>query len=132
MIDTSQRQELKDYLCDSIRLIPTAQFKVIGNVGAGGEVLGVVGYDNFTRRMCEMHIAGETGWLTRKMIWSMFHYPFIYCDLSIVMSKVSSANTKSLEVVRRLGAQLECTIKDGCEDGDMCLFSLRKENCRWI
>lgn len=131
MIDTSQRQELQDYLVGAIKLVPTRNFKVIANV-VDGRILGAVGYDNWSAKMCEMHIAGETGWLTRKLIWVMFHYPFVHCGLDIVMSRVSSANTKSLEVVRRLGAQLECQIKGGCEDGDLCLFSLRKENCRWI
>jgi RimJ/RimL family protein N-acetyltransferase len=45
---------------------------------------------------------------------------------------ISSSNKRSIKFVEHLGFTLEATLKDACKDGDMLLYSMTKEKCRWL
>lgn len=104
----------------------------ISRVSARGEFLGGIIYTNFTGSMVMMHMAGIKNWSSPELVWLAFDYPFLQLGVKKVMCTVGSDNTRSLGIIERLGFSLEHAIEDGVPDGYLLLFSMLRENCRWL
>lgn len=115
------------WLCERIGLIPTCHLQVLVHK-IKDEIVGVVGYDNWTGSCCDIHWAGHC-W-TPRFLAAVFYYPFVIEDCKIVLAKIPSDNVESSKLVGRLGFQRIASICDGHPDGYMHIFMLRRENCK--
>lgn len=131
MIKCDDQEWLVAWLCERVGLVPTPHVRAIGNV-RNGELLGVVGYDNWTGTCCEMHMAGKPGWLTYDFIKYAFEYPFIQGNCKLVIGKVASGSTTALDIDRRLGFKEVLVIPDAHPDGALHVFIMRREDCKWL
>ena len=111
--------------------MPDASF-AIGYLNSKQHLIGGVLFDHYNGATIEIHIAGKPGWLTRKLIYSVFDYAFDRANANKIIGRVSSANTKSLKLALRFGFCHEATIKAGMPDGDLLLVTLAREQCRWL
>jgi RimJ/RimL family protein N-acetyltransferase len=125
-------ERLVEYLCEAIGLVPTPHIQVIGRTNGEGKLVGVVGYDNWNEVACEMHMAGEPGWITREFMRVAFDYPFNKAGLNMVLARVPCGNPVALEIDKRLGFELECTLIGAHQDGALHILSMRREDCRHI
>lgn len=98
-----------------------------------GNLAGGVLYQGHTGASIQMHVAGfAPHWLSRDMLWMVFHYPFVQLGVKKVFGQVGVHNTKALEFDRKLGFKEEVRIADVYPEGDMALMSMYKEDCKWL
>ncbi len=125
------RMVLFEFLEDRIGLMWTPDFQALGRV-VGGKLVGVCGFNSFNGASCQMHMAGDRGWITRGMIETAFRYAFILRGLNVVFGVVPSGNVEALDVDRRLGFTELVTVPGAHPDGALHLLQMRREACRWI
>jgi RimJ/RimL family protein N-acetyltransferase len=107
-----------------------ANSQSIGLKQNGEFVAGVI-YENWNGRSIICHIA-ISGRLTPKYLAVIFDYPFNVCDVKKIIVPVDATNLKSVILVEKMGFTEEARIKDGMADGDMILYTLAKENCKYL
>ena len=107
-----------------------ANSQSIGLKQNGEFVAGVI-YENWNRRTITCHIA-ISGRLTPRYLAVIFDYPFNVCDVKKIIVPVDATNLKSVNLVEKMGFTEEARIKDGMADGDMILYTLAKENCKYL
>lgn len=132
VFECANQDLLIDWLCKRVMLAPTSQIRALGRVNSSGQLIGVVGYDCWTGTACEMHMAGEPGWLNREFLWGAFDYPFNQAGCNMVLARVPSGNHRALSIDRRLGFRTEYILKGAHPDGALHILSMRKDECKWL
>jgi hypothetical protein len=132
IIDCDNQYELVDWLCGRLDLVPSPHITAIGSYNDEGRLIGVAGYDGFTGTACDMHMAGEPGWLSKRFLHYAFYYPFIEIGCKITIAKVSSGNIKALEMDKRMGFKEICVIPDAHPEGALHVLIMRREECKWL
>lgn len=135
MLISEPQLALSYWLCDRIGLTPTRDLMCIGQWDNDiEEIIGVVGFDGWSKSMVEMHSAGEPGryWLTKELLHKAFTFPFFGHGVNVVISRVSTGNPRAVKFNKGLGFKQQCLIKDGAEDGDLIIFAMHKADCRWL
>jgi len=107
-----------------------ANSQSIGLKQNGEFVAGVI-YENWNRRTITCHIA-ISGRLTPRYLAVIFDYPFNVCDVKKIIVPVDATNFKSVNLVEKMGFTEEARIKDGMADGDMILYTLAKNDCKYL
>lgn len=97
----------------------------------GGEMVAGVIYENWNRRSVTCHIAVQ-GLLTPAYLAAIFHYPFVHLGCDKIIAPVAEGNAESIRFVRNLGFREEARITDAHPDGDLILFTMRRDKCRFI
>ena len=132
MITTFNQEGLKDWICDRLRMTPTAHFQSIGSVSVEGILLGVVGFDNYNGSSCNLHIAGDEGFLTKNFVKAVFDYGFNELGCNVIICTVDGSNEKSLNLVKRFDFKEIAMIPDASRFGNMHIFTLHRKDCKWI
>jgi RimJ/RimL family protein N-acetyltransferase len=107
-----------------------ANSQSIGLKQNGEFVAGVI-YENWNRRTITCHIA-ISGRLTPRYLAVIFDYPFNVCDVKKIIVPVDATNSKSVNLVEKMGFTEEARIKDGMANGDMILYTLAKNDCKYL
>lgn len=104
----------------------------IGLLGESG-ISGCAYYTDCNRASIVLHCAGEgRNWLSREFLWFAFYYPFEQLQVRKIISPVESWNTDCKRFIENLGFTLEATLKNCSPGGDLLLYTLAKEDCRWL
>lgn len=99
----------------------------------GGELLAGVVYQNYNGVNVFTHIAGKgMCWLSRKFLWTIFDYPFNQLGCRRITATVLASNTTSRRFVEHLGFSLESTMRQAARDGDVLVYVMFREDCRWL
>ena len=100
----------------------------------GDEILCVVMYDNYNSANVNMHVASVPGkrWLVREYLWYCFYYPFEQLKVKRITGLVDSSNTEARKFDENLGFTLEATLKAAAPAGDMLVYCMTKQSCRWL
>lgn len=77
------------------------------------------------------HIA-VTGRFTREWLWFICYYPFVQLGCQVVIGLVPSTNLKARRFDEHFGFVLQAPIPQGDPDGDLLIYTLRKEDCRFL
>lgn len=98
-----------------------------------GLLAGVL-FEDWNGANIVMHVAALPGrhWLCREFLWYCFHYPFIELGVKRVTGIVPSTNLEARRFDEHLGFTLEATLKDAHPTGDLLIYVMRKEDCRWL
>lgn len=95
-------------------------------------VAGVM-FDNFNGRSISMHVAGDGGhWMTRDYARACFGYAFNQLGVNKIIGLVDSSNEAARRYDEHLGFHLEATITGAGNVGDLLIYSMTPEQCRWI
>lgn len=134
MIATQPQAPLAIWLCERIGYTPTPHFFCIGSVSdLDPNILrGVVGYDNFNGASCIMHMAGEPGWIDKRMLHAAFDYPFNVMGCDQVLALVPSDNEVALDIDKRLGFSVVVELEGAHPDGSLVLMRMRRNECKWL
>ena len=99
-----------------------------------GELVGGVVYDGWYGPNVFAHIAGKPGtrWLTRSFLYAMFQYPFVQLGVERITGPVPSTNLAAIRLDTHLGFVHEATLRGAVPDGDLLLFVMWKEKCRFL
>lgn len=96
----------------------------------GKLVAGVI-YENWNHKSIWCHIAID-GRLTPRYLAAIFDYPFNICQVEKIIVPVGSDNEESIRLVEKMGFAEEGRIKDARPEGDLILFTLSRDACRFI
>ena len=96
-----------------------------------GELIAGVIYENWNGRSIVCHIAVD-GKMTPSYLGAIFHYPFEFCGVDKIIAPIAESNTECMNLVRNMGFELEAELSEAHPDGSLFLFTMRKENCRFI
>lgn len=135
MIVKEPQDIIARWLCERIGYVPTAEFIAFANWDSERrEIIGAIGYDGWSVKMVEMHVAGEpdTYWLTKNMLKMAFHFPFNVHGREIIASRVSSSNIAAMRLNEKLGFKEQCRIEGGTQWGDLVIFAMNKSDCKWL
>jgi RimJ/RimL family protein N-acetyltransferase len=99
-----------------------------------GVLIAGVAYDNWNGSSLCMHVAAirPKTWLNRPFAWAAFSYPFDQLKVRKVIGLVSSKNEAAIRFNRSLGFVCEATLADASPDADLLLFTMTREQCRWL
>ena len=96
-----------------------------------GELVAGVIYENWNHKSIWCHIAID-GRLTPWYLAAIFDYPFNICQVEKIIVPVGSDNEESVRLVEKMGFTEEGRIKDARPEGDLILFTLSRDACRFI
>lgn len=110
----------------------SGEYEAIG-VEENGKIVGGFVYDGVvSETRCFMHCAGiGKNWLTKKLLLAAFAYPFNQLKVNVILGLISSKNVECIKFAKHIGFTLMTEIKDGSKDGDLLIFGLHKDNCKW-
>lgn len=79
------------------------------------------------------HLAGIGGkWMTREFLWFCFYYPFEQLKVNKILGLVESDNWEARQLDEHLGFHLEATLENAAPKGDLLIYSMTREQCRWL
>ncbi len=93
-------------------------------------VAGVI-YEQWNGRSLVAHMAAS-GRLTPAYVAAIFDYAYNVCGVHKVILPVASQNLRSGKFVRKLGFREEARIRDASPEGDIILYTLKKQDCRFL
>lgn len=80
-----------------------------------------------------VHVAGNGNrWPTREFLWFCSYYPFEQLGVSKVIAPVESTNLSSIRWTEHFGFILEATLKEAAPNGDLLLYTMTREQCKWL
>lgn len=96
-----------------------------------GQIVAGVAYNDYNGPNINAHIA-ITGAMTKTFLHTIFDYPFNQAKVKRITGLVGSGNEKGNNINLRLGFIEETRLKDCHPTGDMIVYVMRRENCRWL
>lgn len=103
----------------------------IGWVHEGILIAGAF-FENYNGQTVMGHIALDTHITPRKWMRFCFRYVFDQLKVKKVVGIVDSTNEKAIRYDKHLGYVHEATIKDGGRHGDSLIFTMTREQCRYL
>lgn len=108
------------------------QCVTFGNV-VGGKLVGAVMFDHYNGASMAVHCAGDGGkWITRDLLRAVFGYAFDHAKVNKLIGFVDSSNEAARKLDEHLGFTLESRISAAAPDGDLLLFTMTREQCRFL
>jgi hypothetical protein len=95
-----------------------------------GQLIAGTVYSNYSGRSICMHTAIER--MNREFLWYCFYYPFVQLKLIKVLGLVDSFNSAAIRLDEHLGFRREAVVKDAGRHGDLLIYSMTAEQCRWL
>ena len=96
-----------------------------------GEIVAGVIYDGWNKKSIVCHIAATES-LTATFLAKVFDYSFRQLQVHKMIATVSSKNFKSIRLVTHMGFKEEAKIKDAHPLGDIVIFTMTKEDCKFL
>lgn len=103
----------------------------IGRLVDGELVAGVL-YEDWNGANVMCHIAGAGNWATRHYLGVIFHYPFCQIGARRITVPVCSTNAKCIAMVERMGFTMEARLHRATPVGDLLLFVMFKDECKFL
>lgn len=99
-----------------------------------GELIAAVLVEDHNGPNCIMHVAAKenTRWCYPAFVRFCFLYVFEQLGCIRVTGLVDEANAAARRLDEHLGFELEATLKGAAPGGDLLVFVLWKDKCRWI
>lgn len=105
----------------------------LGLVEGGKYIAGVV-YNGPNGANAAIHVAARPGcnWLTREFLATVFYLPFCKWGLRRLTGLVAEGNQEARRFDEHLGFELETRLKGAHPSGDLLVYTMWKEHCKWI
>lgn len=133
-IMTGHNWELGPWMCERQGCAWMGVGETIGLMDADNSPLAVACFDNYNKVNINVHLAAVSGkrWLNREFLWYCFYYPFVQLGVKRITGIAASSNTEVRKFMLNIGFTLEATLKDAHPDGDLLVYCMTKDNCRWL
>ena len=98
-----------------------------------GELVAGVVFDYFNGASICMHVASDgPHWLNRDFLWYSFWYPFEELKCKRVTGLIPEINIPSRRFAEHLGFTPEARLADAHPFGDVIVYRMFKDQCRWL
>lgn len=94
-----------------------------------GELTGGVAFSDCNGKHCLVNLALRDRRLPRPLLNAALWYVFVQLTLRRVTFIIESDNIRSQNLVTRLGAKREATLREAGKSGDLFIYSLFPEDC---
>lgn len=108
--------------------------QAIGVIDSQDRLIAGFVYDSWNKASLYMHIAALPGkrWATHPVLAVMFDYPFRQLGCQKILAVIGEKNTASRRFTEHVGFKLEATLSKAHPDGDLLVYTLTPEDCRWL
>ena len=90
-------------------------------------------YEHFTGKSITATIAiANRAVLAKEFLFEIFRYPFSRLGVWKIVAHVAESNYKSQAMLEKMGFVKEATITDYYADGDLFIYSMTKQQCRYL
>jgi RimJ/RimL family protein N-acetyltransferase len=98
------------------------------------ELIAGVVFNEYNGANINMHVAsdGSRKWMTREFLWMVFDYAFNQAKIKRITGLVGEGNTEAQLFDEHIGFSLETTLSDAHPSGDLLVYVMRREQCRWL
>jgi RimJ/RimL family protein N-acetyltransferase len=98
------------------------------------QLIAGIWFENFNGANMMMHAAALPGsrWMNKEVLWYTFHYAFVTCGCKRVTGLVPESNAEARRFDERLGFTIEARLRDAAPDGDLLVYVMFAEDCRWL
>lgn len=97
-----------------------------------GPVAGLL-YESCNGASVLGHLTGiGRKWMNREFLWFCFYYPFEQLKVNKILGLVESTNLEAQRLNTHLGFRLEATLKDAAPKGDLLIYSMTRDQCKWL
>ena len=96
-----------------------------------GKIVAVVLYTEFNGANVSCHIAVD-GRMTRRFLSIIFHYPFVKLGVRRLTGVVASSNIHARKFDEHLGFEQEAILRIAHPDGDLIIYVMTADKCRWL
>lgn len=99
-----------------------------------GQLIAGVAYNEFNGVNINMHVSALPGviWAKPEYMRAWFDYPFNKAKVKRVTGLVGEGNKAARKFDEHVGFELETTLKRAHPTGDLLVYVMWKERCRWI
>jgi len=104
----------------------------IGKLDKNANLIAGVLYEDWNGSNIVCHIAGEGNWATKEFLNVIFDYPFNQVGAKRITAPVAESSIESIKLVTRMGFKLECNLKQATPTGDLLLFVIFKDDCKYL
>ena len=107
---------------------------IIGLWDDAGGPLSACLFENYNKASIMLHIAtdGTKRWMNREYLWFVHHFPFIQLRVKKIVCPIESTNLVCIKFVEHLGYTREATLSDAAPNGDMLIYTMTKDQCKWL
>lgn len=98
------------------------------------EIVAVTGFEKFNGTNCIIHVAAVPGkrWCQPFYLDICFWYAFEQLGCTRVTGLVDETNVAARRLDEHLGFELETRLKNATPNGDLLVYVMWKDKCRWI
>lgn len=127
--------KVRQWVCDQLEAPSFNESATSIGILRNGELIAGIVYNNYIPgRTIEMSIAStHPKWCARKILNSLFAYPFLQLGVKRVQATSSIHNHHAHNFLERLGFQKEGVLRElYYGGGDAVLYSMLKHECKWL
>jgi hypothetical protein len=123
VIVVDQPQRVADWIGERMGVSAPTVDAAIG-YESGGELKAGVYFDGMSDSNIYCHIYSATEMLPHTLIRAVAQYCFGQVKLKRITFPIAASNTKAIQFVASMGAQLECVMAEAAGEHDLFLFVL--------
>lgn len=97
-----------------------------------GQIVAAALYESYNGPNVFAHIAIDPGGMNRQFLSLIFDYPFNQLGVQRITAVVASSNAAARKFNEHLGFELEATLAGAHPDGDLLIYKMTADKCRWI
>ena len=130
---TMERLGVEDFVDWKSGLTQCIGLIEVAEDGTERQIAGVL-FNEFNHASIQMHVAAEPGarWMTKEYLGFCFRYPFVQCRVKKILGYVGSKNLQAQRFDTHLGFREEARIVDAHQDGELIIYSMTADQCRWL
>ena len=96
-----------------------------------GSLAGVAVFTSVAKGNCFLHVASQSSrWFSPAFCQAMFHHPFVTLGCRRLTASIAADNSACLRLARHVGFREEGYLR-GFDFGDLVMFGMLKEECKW-
>jgi RimJ/RimL family protein N-acetyltransferase len=96
-----------------------------------GKLIAGFVFENWNGQSMMAHMAIQ-GRASREFFRFAADYAFRQCGIYKLIAPIDAHNNGSIHLVQKIGFRYECRIADANPHGDICIFTLVEEDCRFL
>lgn len=97
-----------------------------------GPVAGAL-FEGCNGASIRVHLAIEgKSSVNREFLWFVSYYPFEQLRVNKVIALVEASNDDSVRWTEHFGFTREATLRDAAPKGDLLIYSMTRDQCRWL
>ena len=90
-------------------------------------------YESYNGASILGHLGGiGRKWMNREYLWYCYHWPFEVLKVNKIIGLVTSDNLAAQKLDEHMGFTLEAILKDAAPKGDLLLYTMTKDQCKWL